>query len=64
MGNSVISNIFFMFGGIAVMLFGMRVMGSNLELVAGNNMKKMLGKMTNNRFAGVGIHKTFGDARK
>lgn len=55
MGNSVISNIFFMFGGIAVMLFGMRVMGSNLELVAGNKMKKMLGKMTNNRFAGVGI---------
>ena len=58
MGNSVISNIFFMFGGIAVMLFGMRVMGSNLELVAGNNMKKMLGKMTNNRFAGVGIGAT------
>lgn len=58
MGNSVISNIFFMLGGIAVMLFGMRVMGSNLELVAGNNMKKMLGKMTNNRFAGVGIGAT------
>lgn len=55
MGNSVIANIFFMFGGIAVLLFGMRVMGSNLELVAGNNMKKMLGKMTNNRLAGVGI---------
>ena len=58
MGNSVISNIFFMLGGIAVMLFGMRVMGSNLELVAGNNMKKMLGRMTNNRFAGVGIGAT------
>lgn len=55
MGSTTISNIFFMFGGIAVMLFGMRVMGSNLELIAGNNMKKMLGKMTNNRFAGVGI---------
>ena len=55
MGNSVISNIFFMLGGIAVMLFGMRVMGSNLELVAGNNMKKMLGRMTNNRFVGVGV---------
>ena len=55
MGNSVISNIFFMLGGIAVMLFGMRVMGSNLELIAGNNMKKMLGRMTNNRFVGVGV---------
>lgn len=55
MGNTVISNIFFMLGGTAVMLFGMRVMGSNLELIAGNNMKKMLGRMTNNRFAGVGV---------
>ena len=55
MGDNVPANIFFMFGGIAVLLFGMRVMGSNLELVAGNNMKKMLGKMTNNRLAGVGI---------
>lgn len=58
MGNTVISNIFFMLGGTAVMLFGMRVMGSNLELIAGNNMKKMLGRMTNNRLAGVGVGTT------
>ncbi|MDY2841959.1 MAG: Na/Pi cotransporter family protein [Candidatus Borkfalkiaceae bacterium] len=55
MGDSVISNIFFMFGGVAVLLFGMKVMGSNLELFAGNKMKKMLGKITNNRLSGVGI---------
>ena len=48
-------NIFFMFGGVAVMMMGMKVMGSALEQVAGTGMKKMLGKVTTNRFAGVGI---------
>lgn len=55
MGSSIYANIFFMLGGIAVMMFGMRTMGANLERVAGSNMKKMLGKMTGNRFTGVGI---------
>ena len=55
MGSSIYANIFFLFGGIAVMMFGMRTMGSNLERIAGSNMKKMLGKMTGNRFMGVGI---------
>lgn len=55
MSSNVIENVFFMLGGIAVLMFGMKIMGSNLEQVAGNNMKKMLGKMTNNRFAGVGV---------
>lgn len=55
MSSSILYNIFFMLGGIAVMMFGMKFMGSNLEQIAGNNMKKMLGKMTSNRFAGVGI---------
>ena len=55
MGNSVYANIFFMLGGIAVMMFGMRTMGANLERIAGNNVKKLLGRITNNRFVGVGI---------
>lgn len=55
MGNSVYANIFFMLGGIAVMMFGMRTMGANLERIAGNNVKKMLGRITNNKFVGVGI---------
>lgn len=58
MGDGLLNNVFFLLGGMAVMLFGMHVMGNNLELVAGNNMKKLLGKMTNNRFAGVGIGAT------
>ena len=48
-------NVFFMFGGVAVMMFGMKIMGTALEQVAGGGMKKMLGKITTNRFAGVGV---------
>lgn len=48
-------NIFFMFGGVAAMMFGMKIMGGALEKVAGGGMKKMLGKVTSNRFAGVGV---------
>lgn len=55
MGEGVLNNVFYLLGGMAVMLFGMHVMGNNLERVAGNNLKKLLGKMTSNRFAGVGV---------
>ena len=48
-------NLFFMFGGVAVMMLGMKIMGSGLEKFAGGSMKKMLGKVTTNRFAGVGV---------
>ena len=48
-------NIFFMFGGVAAMMFGMKIMGAALERVAGGGMKKLLGKITTNRFAGVGV---------
>ncbi len=47
--------IFFMFGGVAAMMLGMKFMGSALERVASGGMKKMLGKVTSNRFAGVGV---------
>ena len=48
-------NIFFLFGGVAAMMLGMKVMGSALEKLAGGGMKKMLGKVTNNTFAGIGV---------
>ena len=51
----MIWNIFFMFGGVAAMMIGMKVMGNALEQVAGKGMKKLLGKVTSNRFAGVGV---------
>lgn len=58
MSSTIYYNIFFMFGGIALMMFGMKFMGSNLEQLAGNKMKNLIGKMTTNRFAGVGVGAT------
>lgn len=37
------------------MMMGMRSMIGGLEKFAGGNMKTLLGKITNNRFAGVGV---------
>ncbi len=51
----LVYNLFFMFGGVAAMMIGMRTMGNALEQVAGRGMKKLLGKATTNRFAGVGV---------
>ncbi len=48
-------NIFFMFGGVAAMMLGMKIMGAALEQVASGGMKKLLGRVTSNRLAGVGV---------
>ena len=52
---ALIENLFFMFGGVAVMMMGMSLMGGGLEKFAGSKMKKLLGKVTSNRFAGIGV---------
>lgn len=51
----MIYNLFFMFGGVVAMMFGMKIMGGGLEKFAGSKMKSMLGKATTNRFAGVSV---------
>ena len=48
-----ISNIFSLFGGLALFLFGMNMMSDGLEAAAGNKMKEILEKITANRFLGV-----------
>ena len=48
-------NLFFMFGGVVAMMFGMKIMGGGLEKFAGGRMKSLLSKVTTNRFAGVGV---------
>ena len=48
-------NILFMFGGVAVMMIGMKLLGASLEKVASGGMKKLLSKVTSNRLAGVGV---------
>jgi phosphate:Na+ symporter len=40
-------------GGLALFLFGMKVMSDGLQKVAGTRMRKFLKKMTGNRLAGV-----------
>ena len=41
--------------GSGVFMAGMNMLSSNREKIAGNKMKSLLGKISNNRFAGVGI---------
>ena len=51
----IVWNLFFLLGGVAVMMVGMKMMGAGLEKFAGAKMKNLLGKCTTNRFAGVGV---------
>ena len=48
-----ISNVFSLFGGLALFLYGMQMMSDGLEAAAGNKMKEILEKITANRFLGV-----------
>ena len=45
-----ITDLFLLLGGLALFLYGMHIMGEGLELVAGNKLKKVLEKLTTNRF--------------
>lgn len=46
-------SVFILFGGLALFLYGMHMMSSNLEVIAGHRMKAILEKLTANRFLGV-----------
>lgn len=52
-------NVFYAFlsllGGIGVFLYGMKLMGDSLEMVAGNEIKRMFAKISNKKLIGVGI---------
>lgn len=48
-----IAEILALLGGLALFLYGMQMMSSGLEDAAGNKMKKILEKLTANRFLGV-----------
>ncbi|MBC5787278.1 MULTISPECIES: Na/Pi cotransporter family protein [Clostridiaceae] len=48
-----ITDIFSLLGGLALFLYGMQMMSNGLEAAAGNKMKKILEKLTSNRFLGV-----------
>ena len=44
-----------LFGGLALFLYGMDVMTVALKRAAGDHLKDLLGRMTSNRFVGVGV---------
>ena len=46
-------NIVALFGGLALFLFGIGLMGDGLNKVAGSKLQAVLYKMTNNRFKGI-----------
>lgn len=47
------SNWISLFGGLAVFLYGMKLMSEALQYVAGENLRSFLSKMTSNRFSAV-----------
>ena len=47
------TDVMSLLGGLALFLYGMQMMSSGLENVAGNKMKQILEKLTANRFLGV-----------
>lgn len=50
-----ITHIFSLSGGLGLFLYGMQMMSSGLEAAAGNRMKRILEKLTSNRFLGVAV---------
>lgn len=51
---SIVNNFLFLLGGIAALMIGIHMMGSNLERAAGKHMRRLMAKATKNRFIGVG----------
>lgn len=50
-----IAEVFGLLGGLALFLYGMQMMSDGLEDAAGNRMKKILERLTANRFLGVAV---------
>ncbi|MBQ8141169.1 MAG: Na/Pi cotransporter family protein [Clostridia bacterium] len=51
----LIQSLIWLLAGVGVFIVGMNFMGDALEKSAGSGMKKLLEKISNNRFSGVGI---------
>ena len=47
--------VFGLLGGLGLFLFGINYMSEGLQRSAGNKLRTILGSLTNNRFAGLGI---------
>lgn len=51
----LIQSLIWLLAGVGVFIIGMNFMSDALEKSAGEGMKKLLGRISNNRFSGVGI---------
>ncbi|MBQ7045116.1 MAG: Na/Pi cotransporter family protein [Clostridia bacterium] len=51
----LIESLIWLLAGVGVFIVGMNFMSDALEKSAGSGMKRLLGKISNNRFSGVGI---------
>ena len=51
----LLESLIWLLAGVGVFIVGMNFMSDALEKSAGEGMKRMLGKISNNRFSGVGI---------
>lgn len=53
--NQLIQSLIWLLAGVGIFIVGMNFMSEALGKCAGEGMKKLLGKISNNRFSGVGI---------
>lgn len=53
--NEVLLSVLSLIAGLGVFMFGMKFMSDGLERSAGKGMRKLVGKISNNRFSGVGV---------
>ena len=51
----LIESLIWLLAGVGVFIVGMNFLGDALEKSAGSSMKRLLEKISNNRFSGVGI---------
>ena len=52
---TLLEAVLLLLAGVGVFIAGMNMLGDGLERSAGGGLKKLLGKISGNRFAGVGI---------
>ena len=51
----LVQSLIWLLAGVGIFIVGMNFMSEALEKSAGSGMKKLLGKISNNRFSGVGV---------
>lgn len=51
----LVKSIIALLAGLGVLMVGMKMLSEGLERSAGGGMRKLFGKISNNRFAGIGV---------